>query len=186
MTTAEARQMLRDADVWGVVASTGREIAAFGDDEALLRAFAPAGGRIDGTLNLTPAEDSWALGLLYDALTRAVCRNRPLRARLRRQGHAAYRLQRFGQAFTGTRQARMARQAKLRDAYSSALYGKTPHGFPFQEGVELRLEQAADRWWLTFDPTTFVDVPFSRAHPGAAKTRTAMGSCVAALPRPDH
>jgi NAD-dependent SIR2 family protein deacetylase len=178
MTTAEARQMLRDADVWGVVASTGREIAAFGDDEALLRAFAPAGGRIDGTLNLTPAKDSWALGLLYDALTRAVCRNRPLRARLRRQGHAVIARGDSDKESPEARQARMARQAKLRDAYSSVLYGKTPHGFPFQEGVELRLEQAADRWWLTFDPTTFVDVPFPErtqeqqdTEPGVARQR---------------
>lgn len=160
MTTADARQMLRDADVWGIVASTGREIAAFGDDEALLRAFAPAGGRIDGTLNLAPAEDSWALGLLYDALTRAVCRNRPLRARLRRQGHAVIARGDSAKETPEGRQSRTTRQARLRNAYSSVLYGKTPQGFPFQEGVDLRLEQAADRWWLTFEPTTFVDVPF--------------------------
>lgn len=160
LTTPEARQMLRDAEVWGIVASNGREIAAFGDDDALARAFQPAGGRLDGTINLAPTEDSWALGLLYDALTRAACRNRPLRARLRRNGHAVIPRGESDKETPEAREARMGRQAKLRQAYSSALYGKTPQGYPFQEGVQLRLEQAADRWWLTFEPATFVDVPF--------------------------
>jgi hypothetical protein len=160
LTTPEARQMLRDADVWAIVASKGKEIAAFGNDEALARAFEPAGGRLDGTVNLVPAVDSWALGLLYDALTRAVCRHRPLRARWRRSGHAVMV---YGDAEKETPQAReirRSRQAKLKNAYSAAIYGTTPQGYPFYEGVELHLEQAAARWWLTFEPATFVDVPY--------------------------
>jgi hypothetical protein len=165
LTTPEARQMLRDADVWAIVASRGKEIAAFGNDEALTRAFAQVGGRLDGTVNLAPAIDSWALGLLYEALTRAVCRHRPLRARRRRGDHGVMV---HGDSEKETPQARAARQskqAKLRNAYSAALYGTTPQGFPFYEGVELHLEQAAERWWLTFEPATFVDVPYpERAH----------------------
>jgi hypothetical protein len=63
------------------------------------------------------------------------------------------------------REARQSKQANLRNAYSAALYGTTPQGYPFYEGVELHLEQAAERWWLTFEPATFVDVPHpERAH----------------------
>lgn len=160
VTTPDARQMLRDADVWAIVASRGKEIAAFGNDEELARAFGPAGGRLDGTVNLAPADDSWALGLLYDALTRAVCRNRPLRVRWRRSGHAVMVRGDSDKETPEARETRLARQARLRNAYSSALYGKTPQAYPFQEGVELHLEQAADRWWLTFEPATFVDVPY--------------------------
>jgi hypothetical protein len=58
------------------------------------------------------------------------------------------------------REARLSKQAKLRNAYSAALYGTTPQGYPFYEGVELHLEQAAERWWLTFEPATFVEVPY--------------------------
>ncbi|MGS1020571.1 SIR2 family protein [Burkholderia glumae] len=160
VTTPDARQMLRDADVWAIVASRGKEIAAFGNDEELARAFGPAGGRLDGTVNLVPADDSWALGLLYDALTRAVCRNRPLRVRWRRSGHAVMVRGDSDKETPEARETRLSRQARLRTAYSTALYGKTPEGYPFQEGVELHLEQAADRWWLTFEPATFVDVPY--------------------------
>lgn len=162
LTTPEARQMLRDSDVWAIVASRGKEIAAFGNDEELARAFEKAGGRLDGTVSLAPAVDSWALGLLYDALTRAVCRHRPLRARWRRSGHAVMV---HGDSEKETPQARETRRsklAKLQNAYSAALYGSTPQGYPFYEGVELHLEEAADRWWLTFEPATFVDVPYPK------------------------
>lgn len=159
LTTAQARDMLQEADVWAIVASNGREIAAFGEDAALLRAFQSVDGRLAGTVKLTPEQDSWALGLLYDALTRAVCRNRPLKARLRRSGHAVMARGDSERETPESREKRLARQVKLRRAYANSLYGKTPQGYPYQEGVQLRLEQAADRWWLTFEPSTFVDVP---------------------------
>jgi len=160
VTTPEARQMLRDADVWAIVASRGNEIAAFGNDEGLVRAFAGVGGRLDGTMTLAPNIDSWALGLLYEAITRAVCRHRPLRARRRRGNHAVMVHGDSEKETDQFREVRLSKQAKLRNAYSSALYGTTPQGYPFYEGVELHLEQAAERWWLTFEPTTFVEVPY--------------------------
>lgn len=165
LTTPEARQCLRDADVWAIVASRGKEVAAFGNDAALVRAFEKVGGRIDGTVSLAPAVDSWALGLLYDALTRAVCRHRPLRARWRRSGHAVMVHGDSDKETPQAREARRSKQERLRKAYPAALYGTTPQGYPFYEGVELHLEQAAERWWLTFEPATFVDVPYpERSH----------------------
>jgi hypothetical protein len=159
LTTPEAREMLRAADVWATIASRGREIAAFGNDEDLVRAFAPAGGRLEGTVHLAPDTDSWALGLLYDALARAVCRYRPLRVRRRRGSQAVMVNGDTDKESPQAREARRSKLSKLQSAYSASLFGKTPQGYPFFEGVELRLEQAADRWWLTFEPTTFVDLP---------------------------
>ncbi|MFV8668041.1 SIR2 family protein, partial [Ralstonia pseudosolanacearum] len=162
LTTVQARQMLREAEVWGIVASNGREVAAFGDDATLLRAFERVGGRLDGTITLSPEHDSWALGLLYDALTRAVCRRQPLVARLRRNGHSVIARGDSDKETAEGRKQRLAHQSKLRQAYSAALYGTTtPHGYPFYEGAQLRLEQATDRWWLTFEPTTYVDLPLA-------------------------
>lgn len=32
-------------------------------------------------------------------------------------------------------------------------------GFPFQEGVQLKLEQVDGKWWCGFEPYTFVQLP---------------------------
>lgn len=163
LSSADARELVRDADVWDVVvASNGRDVVAFGEDAKLLKAFESVGGKLAGTISLSPEHDSWALGLLYDALTRAVCRRRPIKARMRRQGHAVMAKGDSDKETTEARDLRIGRQAKLKAAYSGSLYGKTDQGYPFFEGVLLRLEQAANRWWLAFEPTTFVDVPRDR------------------------
>ncbi|WP_260427435.1 SIR2 family protein [Burkholderia stagnalis] len=159
LSSEEARTLARNVSPWLIVASSGRDIAAFGDDAALMEAFAPVGGRVAGTIALAPGTDSWALGLLYDALTRAVCRRRPLKSRMRRQGHAVISHGDSEKETPEARARRSERQAKLKRAYSDSLYGKTQHGYPFYEGVVLRLESVADRWWLAFEPTTFVDLP---------------------------
>ncbi|WP_254067409.1 SIR2 family protein [Burkholderia sp. L27(2015)] len=169
VTTARVRELLKEAEVWAVAASNGREIAAFGPDEGLLRAFEPVGGQLAGTVELHPERDSWALGLLYDALTRAVCRNQPLFARMRRAGHYVLAAQGSPKESREASERRNARLLKLKQAYSAALFGTVPkQGFLFNEGVQLRLERAADRWWCAFEPTTHVDVPWpDKAEPGA-------------------
>jgi hypothetical protein len=87
-TTIRLRELLREAKVYAAVASVGREVAAFGLDEGIEAAFASLGARCSGTIKLNPESDSWAMGLLYDALIRALCRRRPLVSRMRRSGHA--------------------------------------------------------------------------------------------------
>ncbi|MGF6876970.1 hypothetical protein OKW35_006449 [Paraburkholderia sp. MM5477-R1] len=159
LSSEEARTLARNVSPWLIVASSGRDLAAFGEDAALREAFASVGGHVAGTIALSPETDSWALGLLYDALTRAVCRRRPLKSRMRRQGHAVIPHGDSEKETPEARTRRVERQAKLKRAYADSLYGKTSHGYPFYEGVVLRLEPVADRWWLAFEPTTFVDVP---------------------------
>lgn len=52
--------------------------------------------------------------------------------------------------------------AGLRDAYGTALTGTIPDlGFPYHEGVFLKLDQVEGRWWCGFEPHTFVDTPRS-------------------------
>ncbi|MDQ6720755.1 MAG: SIR2 family protein [Candidatus Dormibacteraeota bacterium] len=87
LTTMEARAALKQAGVRGAVAALGREAAAFGLDSELLAAFASHGAELAGIMDLDPGADSWALGLLYEGLARALSRGRPLRPRLRARGH---------------------------------------------------------------------------------------------------
>jgi hypothetical protein len=159
-STVTVRELLREARINAVAASIGREVAAFGPDCGLVTALAPLGARLAETIALNPGVDSWALGLLYDALTKALCRNRPLFPRLRRSGHAVLVSQGKSGESDERKQERHRRLAQLRSAYNSPLDGIVPDlGFPFNEGVRLRLENCAGRWWCVFEPFTFVEVP---------------------------
>lgn len=159
-TTAAVQQLLRVERVRSVAACQGTTVAAFGQDAHLLAALAPLGARIDGEIDLDPLADSWALGLLYEALVRALCRARPLRPRLRHRGHALV-LTAPGQDRTDP-SAHRDRDAlrTVQRAYSDALTGTVPGvGHPFGEAVRVRLEHWLDQWWLVFDPVTWVDRP---------------------------
>jgi len=159
-TTIQVRQLLREANVWAIAASNGRDIAVFGPDDSVLSALASLGPKLAGTIDLRPDTDSWALGLLYDALTRAVCRGRPLFARMRRAGHLVLVAKGPADEAKDRAEARAAQLAPLRQAYSSVLFGTVPeHDLPFTEGVQLRIEYVADRWWCAFEPLTYVQLP---------------------------
>ncbi|EPR21204.1 Sir2-family regulator [Agrobacterium sp. TS43] len=159
-TSAAARALLKEKRCRAVVAANGRELAAFGNDEEILAALAPLGARTAGTLELDGAKDSWALGLLYDALVKALSRRRPLLARFKHAGHSlVVAAPREGEDQEKARNRQSALR-QLREAYKSALTGSVPQlGFPYQEGVFLKLEQIEGRWWCGFEPYTFVDVP---------------------------
>lgn len=183
-STARVRELLREAKVHAVAASIGREVAAFGPDDKLVTALASLGARIAETIALKPWVDSWALGLLYDALTRALCRDRPLFPRMRRSGHAVLVIQgKPGEGAERT-QERRKRLARLQSAYDSSLGGTVPKlGFPYSEGVRIRLEYCADRWWCVFDPFTFVEVPKVQEAPLGREDSD--GSAMAGSPKGD-
>jgi hypothetical protein len=127
VTTVRARELLREAEVRAVVASNGRELAAFGSDGDLLRSFAGLGARLSDTVELRPEKDSWARGLIYDALARALCGRRPLFVRLRGKGHCVLVKSGSARDTEETINRRHEQLAHLKQAYSSALVGRVPH-----------------------------------------------------------
>jgi hypothetical protein len=160
VTSPEVRALLKERRSRAAVAANGRELAVFGKDEELLAALAPLGAQVAGNVELDPVRDSWALGLLYDALVTALSRHRPLVPRFRRSGHSLV----IAAPREHEDQERCRRRAqelkKLRSAYGSELTGKVPElMLHYQEGVSLKLEQIEERWWCGFEPYTFVDIP---------------------------
>jgi hypothetical protein len=160
LTTAEARQLIKDANVWATVASYGRKLAVFGPDEDIGQIFAPVGGRLAGEVLLNPAESSIDRGLVYESLVRAVTRRRPLRPVLRHRGHSV--LVRPPDRSRTDEVAREHREVlkKLQRAYQAELTGSV-QGLkcPFAEGIRVRIEEWDGRWWLVYEPYTWVDLP---------------------------
>lgn len=160
LSTVEARALLREQGCKAPIAAYGRDLAAFGKDEELVSALSSVGGKLAGTVDLNPTQDSWALGLLYDALTKSLMRHRPLMPRYKRVGHSLL--------VAGPREndkpewvrKRAQSLAQLRTAYGEDLVGVVRNTeFPYHEGVFLKLELIEDRWWCGFEPYTFVDIP---------------------------
>lgn len=160
VSTAAVRELLKAQRCRAVVASLGRELAVFGSDNEVLAALQSLGAKLNGTIDLNPTRDSWALGLVYDALVKTLSWRRPLLPRYKRAGHALVVAgRRDGEDPEKTRK-REGELAKLRAAYGGGLTGLVPKlGFPYQEGVHLKLESFEDRWWCGFEPFTFVDLP---------------------------
>lgn len=159
-TSPVVRSMLKEKKVRAAVAANGKDLAVFGRDDAILAALTPLGPKLAGTVELDAARNSWAMGLLYDALVQALSRHRPLSARLRTSGHSlVVTAPREGEDELHT-QRRVEDLAGLKQAYASALTGVVPKlGYPFQEGIFLKLEQIEERWWCGFEPYTFVQTP---------------------------
>jgi len=159
-TSPVVRSMLKEQKVRAAVASNGKDLAVFGRDDAILTALAPLGPKLVGAVELDAARNSWAMGLLYDALVQALSRHRPLNPRLRTSGHSlVVTAPREGEDELRT-QKRVEDLAGLKKAYDSALTGVVQKlGYPFQEGIFLKLEQIEERWWCGFEPYTFVQIP---------------------------
>lgn len=163
-TTPAVRDLLRAHGCRAIVAANGRELAVFGRDEEVMAILGPSGAKLDGTILLDPARDSWALGLLYDALVKALSLYRPLIPRYKKSGHSlVVATQREGD--DPERARKQAQElAQLRFAYGGHISGTVQKlNFPFQEGIFLKLEQIEGRWWCGFEPYTFVDIPLPLA-----------------------
>ncbi|WP_275172125.1 SIR2 family protein [Bradyrhizobium sp. CSS354] len=159
-TSGAVRELLKEKSCKATIAANGRELAVFGRDQDVLEALASLGAKLGGEVALDPVDDSWALGLLYDALVKGLARRRPLIPRYRRSGHSiVVAAPRDGEDPESARQNGLVLK-RLRNAYGSALTGTVPKlGFPYQEGVFLKLDQVDGRWWCGFEPFTFVQIP---------------------------
>ena len=160
LTTSEARGLIKDARVWATVASYGRRLAVFGPDDDIERTFAPVGGRLTGETALNPAERSTDLGLVYDSLVKAIARHRPLRPILRHRGHAVVVRPPDGSGRDGIARDHREVLMELQRAYQAQLTGSV-HGLkrPYAEGIRVRIEAWDGRWWLVYEPYTWVDFP---------------------------
>ena len=156
----EVRGLLKAAKVGGSIAVAGKDFAAFGNDKKILSALESLEPTLAGEIALAPEHDSWALGLLYDAFVRAVCRGRPIHARLKRRGHQVVVSGGFPGEDGERRVKRLKALGPLKLAYGDSLYGRVDKlDLPFSEALDLRLEQIDGKWWCVFDAFTNVDLP---------------------------
>lgn len=159
-TTERVRALFRENNVYALAACNGKTVAAFGADKEILSALGSLGAKLDGTIELKPDKDSWAHGLIYDALIKALCRNRPLSPRLRYRGHAILIRKEKNGEDEKRKKERQELLSGLQRAYSTTLNGKVPKlGYFFSEGIRIKVEQLNERWWCVFEPFTFVDLP---------------------------
>lgn len=163
-TSPAVRELLKAKNCRATVAANGRELAVFGRDQEILDALAPLGAKLGGKVDLNPEADSWALGLLYDALVRSLASLRPLIPRYKRSGHSVVvAAPREGGDPERARRDQQA-LARLRQAYGGELTGTVPGlDLQFQEGVFLKLDHVDGRWWCGFEPYTFVPIPMVTA-----------------------
>ncbi|VEA68176.1 Uncharacterised protein [Serratia rubidaea] len=90
----------------------------------------------------------------------AISRGRPLLPRLRRKGHAIIVTNGSSRDKPEHVASRKKELSSLRQAYSAPLTGKVDgYGYPFNEGVQIRLDFMAERWWCVFEPFTYVELP---------------------------
>ena len=168
LTSAKARELIRKAEVWATVAAVGQTVLAFGADSDIERAFAPVGGRLSGIVRLDPDANSTHRGLVYDALARSIARRRPLAALLRGRGHRLLVRPPSDRLHQGAAAEHRSQLRRLQDAYQSQITGKVPKlGCRFAESVRIRIERHNGRWWLVFEPQTWVDLPDNESAPPA-------------------
>lgn len=156
----EVRKVRKRSRVRAVFAVRNCEVTAFGSDEDLQQVFAEWGVQFAGEQTLDLQADSWAVGLIYEALVMSLTRARPLRPILRHSGHAVVVAQTNARLSAEIHERDKKLLNPLQRAYRGKLMGLVPESrLPFAEGVRIRLEVHDGRWWCVFDPFTWVKHP---------------------------
>jgi hypothetical protein len=150
------RPLLREVNMPGIGVASGREVLAFGVPDGWRRALADFEPEQVETIAIEPGTegaDRLVLGLVYDAITQALARDRPLRALLRRAGHRL-----VVKPETEGNGSMPTELAPLQSAYGEPLAGLLDGGAGrWTEGVRLRLDWQLGQLWLLFEPWTFVE-----------------------------
>lgn len=148
----EVRDAVKAAGADLVVGRRGVGVLAFGSDAEIRKAF--ESHQITGydVYAIEPRrlqyDDSVELGMLNDAIARALMRDRPLNGSRRRSGWELYvnRDRLDDPAFASLRAAAVP------------LVGTVPKtGIAWAEAIRIRLERRLDRLWLLFEPSIWMD-----------------------------
>lgn len=177
-TTRELQELLRDREQRRViVAGHGLDVAAFGSDSDLLAGLEPLNPKLAGTIDLHPENESWALGLIYEAMVRSLAWGRPLRPNLNSRGHEL----RLNVPEASRRDPDAVRGRTILETMRAAygpgerIVGMVPEiSRAFAEAVHVRLEHHLGRWWCVFEPYTWVDLPRRSDDPEADSIRRSM------------
>jgi hypothetical protein len=159
ISTVELRSAIREVKARADAVSTGSEVLGFGSTSSLTSALgAAASNSVFGVRAVDLQSDTIAFGLVYQSLARALCRDRPFRFDLRSSGHTLHLIN--PSTLRDAQRKRKVEQqlASFRTVYGDDLFGALQKlgGRRYSEGVRLRLENRLDRWWLIFEPFTWV------------------------------
>jgi NAD-dependent SIR2 family protein deacetylase len=165
LTADSLRDALRSIKAHADAVSNGTEILAFGRDADLKAALDPPDWKPE-VRSIEIAKDAVGFGLTYAALTRAMARSRPLRPILRRSGHVLALVDPATTRDEDRRRRLEGQLTTLRQVYGDDLYG-TVRGTDraYAEGISLAVERRLDRWWLLFEPMTWVQPSRDRTKP---------------------
>lgn len=148
--TAEVRKAIEDAGVKIVAARRQAGVICFGRDEDARKAFSSFGISEFGLYPIEPRRlrhgNSADLGLLYEAIGRALARDMPL----------IFMPGRSHKLVVDPDGVDSPALRSLRDA-ARTLAGTVPNSVaPWSEALRLRLEYRLDRLWLLFEPTIWI------------------------------
>jgi SIR2-like domain len=173
VTLTAIREQMRKHRARGVVARrAGGQLVAFGDDADLAGALAELGVSVTRAVvplsAATPgaAPDSTDLGLLAEALARALGRTRGITEVLRAGQRHLLRARDDDPGHPADNQALTALRAAVGGPVSGQLSG--PHGarLPWAEALTLGLEWRDGRWWLLFASDVWVRREFTEPPAG--------------------
>lgn len=162
------RDVLRQGRARVDAISNGGEIVALGSDSDLRQAVGEAlASTVLGVRAADPVNDTVVRGLLSQALTRGLTRDRPFRSHFREGGHELYLSDPGRISNEDARKRVEASLAPFRTVYGPDLYGTLPKfdGRRYAEGVRLRFEYRLEKWWLLFEPFTWVEPHPTRLRP---------------------
>lgn len=151
--TKEVRQAVADSQAEIIAARRRTGVIAFGRDQEVRETFEPFEITQFDVYSIEPQRlryESTELGLLYDGLSRAIQRERPVKVE-RRSGHYV--------VFVDEDQAQHALFDLLRKSVAD-LTGTVPGtSLKWAEGARISVEYWLNRLWLVFEPTVWVERP---------------------------